>query len=681
MPDRDQTDPATLVADLHVQATYRLTEALVESENRMRRRIDLLSEIVFETDANGRFVFLNRAWTSILGYALQRSIGCEPAQFVFAEDRAICEAILRQIPFQGAEDRRRLRFMREDGTGAWLEMSVTPLREGGVVGALHDVTAMKHAEDELLKLSLVASATDNLVIITDREGRTEWVNDAFVRRTGYSLAEMSGRKPGHVLKGTGTDPQTVARVRQAQVEGRAVEAELLNYTRDGAPYWVRMNISPIRDATGRVQRFVSVQAETTQQRRFQHELEEAKERAEYLAEQAQASSKAKGEFLAIMSHEIRTPMNAVLGFASVLEDTPLDPKQREYLATIARSGESLLEIINEILDYSKLESGHFQIDPRPADIHRVVADAVALCQPPPLKPLRLGLSIHPDTPRTGVIDPVRLRQVLLNIVGNAVKFTASGRVDVRVGPEYVRPNGDCCLRFQVEDTGIGIAEENLGRLFQPFTQVDASTTRNYGGTGLGLAISKALVTLMGGMIGVESELGRGSTFTFTVNAAALALQTDGSPAPIVPLLRPLIFGVDERSLRILVVEDNSANLTLLLRLLADMGIRADSAADGYECLEAVRTNGYDLIFMDLRMPGMDGLETTRELRRIGVVGPRSARSYICALTANIMEQDREECFAAGVDLFLGKPIRVPELKSAIQQAANALRVEPDLVGR
>jgi PAS domain S-box-containing protein len=649
---------------------------LVASENRMRRRIDLLSEVVFETDAEGRFIFLNQAWTRCLDHPVENAIGLRAAQFVVPADQPRYEAVIRRAASSAPGERQPLRLRRANGSVAWMEISVNLLADGGIVGALHDVSAIHRAESEVVKLSLVASETDNLVIITDRDGLTEWVNDSFVRRTGYSLQDLIGLKPGKLLQGPATNPETIEHIRRGVSAGRAVEAEILNYSKSGETYWVRLHITPIRDSTGAVERFVSVQADSTEQRRIQHELELAKEKAEHLAAQAQASNRAKDQFLAVMSHEIRTPMNAILGFAAVLADTPLTPQQSEFLSIIAKSGEALLGIINEILDFSKIESGSFEIQPGPTGIRSLVTAALATCRPTTSKPLELGFTLDPATPATVTIDAKRVRQVLVNLIGNAVKFTPAGRVDVFVGPDLPRQAGESRLRFIVSDTGIGIAEKDLVRIFQPFCQADASTTRKYGGTGLGLAICHSLVGLMGGTIEVESALGRGSKFTFSIRTADTPAQPALPAADEPPPTRMLPLSAEERALRVLVVEDDDTNLALVLQLLAKLGLRADSVGDGVACLKTMQSRHYDLVFMDLRMPKLDGIETTRELRRGADPTSRENWPFICGLTANIIAVERERFLAAGADLVLAKPVQITELREAIHHVAQSSRHAP-----
>jgi len=410
------------------------------------------------------------------------------------------------------------------------------------------------------------------------------------------------------------------------------------------------------------QRVNDLAASLLERQRVEIQLRQAKEAAE-------AADMAKSEFLAVMSHEIRTPMNGVLGFASILKSTPLNDEQREFVDTICTSGESLLVIINDILDFSKIESGTFKLDPQPFDVRDCVDEAVALCTPDRLRSIGLNAVIDPAVPEWVTADIARVRQILINLIGNAVKFTETGSVEIRVGVEAKTDHegspGDCLLKFTVTDTGIGIPSEKLDTLFKTFSQVDASSTRKYGGTGLGLAICKRLVTLMGGKIWVESTEGVGSTFAFTFVAQEAQA----------PLLRPTPAadwkgGADHPSrqaLRILVVEDIPMNQVLTLRLLSDYGYRADKASNGRECLEQMRNNHYDLILMDLHMPEVDGFMATREIRRREKSGKRQDRTFICALTANVMKRDRDACMEVGMDHILSKPLRTDDLAEVLRR--------------
>lgn len=374
-------------------------------------------------------------------------------------------------------------------------------------------------------------------------------------------------------------------------------------------------------------------------------------------EAAEAADRAKSEFLAMMSHEVRTPLNGVLGFASLLKETRLDPSQRESLDYIRKCGESLLVIINDILDLSRLEAGRLRVEAAPLDVRQSVRRALAACELPSGGNVAVASSFDADVPEWIVGDDNRLRQTLINLVSNAIKFTPSGTITIHVG-KFQMPAGREMLRFTVSDTGIGIPADKIGDLFKPFSQVDNSSTRQYGGTGLGLAICKNLVRLMGGEIFVESTPGRGSTFTFT-------LPSTPSASPV----REESPGKEEETppLHVLVVEDIEVNQTLTRKMLAELGHQADSALNGLDCLKKLETRSYDLVLMDLHMPVMDGLAATREIRRREKERGCARPQRICALTANLMEQDHRACREAGMNGFLGKPISIVDLHAMLSR--------------
>jgi PAS domain S-box-containing protein len=678
-----------------------------------------------------------------------------------------------------------------EGISAWFQITAFKLDEGLAV-TFTDISDRYETQERMRLLSLVAQKTGSTVIISDQAGRVEWVNEAFHQTSGYALEEVKGKIPGKVLQGPDTDPDTVVAIARQLAAHKPVETEILNYHKDGTPYWITMNITPIFNEQGELQRFVAIENDITERKLAEQTLKQAKEAAE-------AAAQAKADFLATMSHEIRTPMNAVIGMTGLLLDTPLADEQRDFVETIRISGDNLLTVINDILDFSKIDAGRLELEEQPFALLDTIEDVLDLLSTKSReKGLELTSEVAPEVPSQIISDPTRIGQILVNLIGNSIKFTKEGEVHVSVQLDSpLQADGHCTLRVEVRDTGIGIPPDKLARLFKPFSQVDASTTRKYGGTGLGLAICSMLVDLMGGRIWIESEVGQGTSFFFTLptkvgqepsqplrrladedlkgvgvilvddnqtNLTILSrqcerwgmrphsfltpqealdwLHTPDQPVelaiidgmmpdidgrelaqrlrahprtaslPII-LLTSMGEGIDSKEgglfdaclskpvrrgqllkhilrvmghckenppsdaphqavsnapaaqshLRILLAEDNAVNQKVALRMLSKLGYQADVAANGLEALKALEISSYDLVLMDMQMPEMDGLTATEEI--LSRYPAREDRPVIIAMTANALKGDRERCLAVGMNDYLSKPVKLPQLKEVI----------------
>jgi|GEM_PF-787079 len=511
----------------------------------------------------------------------------------------------------------------------------------------------------------------SIVAVTDRSGKIIRVNDLFCRISQYSRAELIGQN--HRMINSGYHPRSFwAAVWRTIARGGVWQGEVCNRAKDGSLYWVNTTIVPLKDSDGNVLQYIAVRTDITDVKRSQVELTQAKEAAD-------AANRTKSEFLANMSHEIRTPMTAILGFNELLNDLVgqggVAPQARDYIATVRRNGEHLLAIINDILDMAKIEAGKLTvecIDTSPAAvIEEVVASMRAQAG---AKGLELELVRETALPVVIHTDPTRLRQVLVNLVGNAIKFCERGKVSVRVRHNPAR-HGRPALEFEVIDTGIGMTGEEIGRLFQPFEQADATMTRRFGGSGLGLRISASLVQMLGGGISVTSTPGLGSTFRFHIDtgAADRAELTVRTAAPNAPQVPAPIESPSLQGLRVLFVEDGGDNQRLISQFLTEAGATVTLVDNGRHALQALQhtVDGspvliepapFDLLITDIQMPGMDGCQLLRLLRAGGSTLPA------IALTAHAMSSDERKCLEAGATVYGTKPITRQRLLELCRRA-------------
>ncbi|EDK72601.1 PAS/PAC sensor hybrid histidine kinase [candidate division TM7 genomosp. GTL1] len=535
-----------------------------------------------------------------------------------------------------------IKIYKKDGSDAWVFISNSPLfnEVGGIerqIGVMVDITERKKTVEELTMLSLVASKTTSGVVINDSEGKVEWVNSAFEQITGYSLNDVKNKHLGDSLKGELTDVSIIQKARELSEQKQSFEVDLLIYRKDGQPLWISVINSVIMGNNGRVDKYIETIIDITAKKKAELELIAAKEEALQL-------SRAKDMFMGVMSHEIRTPLNAVIGMSHILlNDNPLE-SQKENLSILNFSAENLMTLINDVLDFTKIETGNVELEIARLDIRDMIQSIIgSMKYKANEKGIYLTKSIDEAVPDIVMGDRARLVQILLNLVSNSVKFTSEGGVNIDL--KVIEQTKDTVrIRFGVSDTGIGIAENKLNTIFESFKQAEADTTRHYGGTGLGLAISKRLIQLHDSRINVDSVLGQGSTFWFTITFNKLI-------DPKVNNNNRVETGLN---INVLVVDDNQINRLLINKVLKKWGATADFAENGQEAIDKLELHkNFDVVLMDIYMPLMGGLEATGVIRSKSE--PYFQKLPIIALTASMLSDQMGQIEDAGMNDYILKP--------------------------
>jgi PAS domain S-box-containing protein len=569
----------------------RIEARLKVSDERLRLALDSTQIGIFEWNVAAGHIYYSPGLWAMLGYEHARMPSTVEAwqSLIHPDDLPVYRRrVDSQLGGIASFIEPEYRVRARGGEWRWVYTRSKTVASGAsdrptrIIGTVQDITARREAEQalresqaEARKLSLVASKTDNPVLISSPDGTIEWVNESFTRVMEYALAEVVGRNPAEFMVGPDTSARTVVQIRAAMARGRGLSTDVINYSKSGRKYHLHLEIQPVRNQAGQLENFIAIETDITA--RVETELALRRAKAE-----ADSASRAKSDFLASMSHEIRTPMNGVIGMTSLLMETPLNAEQRDFVSTIRTSGEALLTIINDILDFSKIESGKMELEHLPFDLNACLEEALDLfALQASAKKLELVSRLERDVPVWIVGDVTRLRQVVVNLVNNSVKFTPGGSVaiEVRRLPAHADAPAQSAHRFKLEftvrDTGIGIPANRIDRLFKAFSQVDSSTTRRFGGTGLGLAISQRLSHLMGGDIRVESSPGQGSSFIFTIETEA-ATRPAGSNPPV---------GLDDlRQTTVLCVEDHPVTQKHLGQLLESHGAVCAFAANATEAL-------------------------------------------------------------------------------------------------
>lgn len=612
-------------------------------------RIDWPTRTIKWTDTTFRLLGLDPADG-------EPSLDAFRAMFV-EEDRARMNAAIKRLVDTGEEQHFRLRLRRPDGVQChtMVQARADYAPDGSIkaiFGAITDITDLEQqilqARKDEARYKLLADNVADVITRVRPDGVSKYISPAIYNLLGWTMEEMSGDPLDYVYP---ADRKKVSKaVQEAMRTGAESRLEHRAVHRNGTVIWVECTFKAAVDTQQGRQDAIVVIRDITNRKAMEAELLEAKERAE-------SAAAAKSEFLANMSHELRTPLTSVLGFSNLLTDSKALPEtERGYVHRIATASKALLAVINDVLDYSKLEKGTVDLDPRPFSPMQLTDDVAEIIEAQcAAKGLSLQIAVDPALPSFLLGDEDRLRQVLLNLLGNAAKFTAEGGVTLTVGGEP-GANDDWRLKVTVTDTGIGMTTDTIANVFERFAQADPSTTRLYGGTGLGLAISRCLVEAMGGQLTAVSQPGEGSTFSFEVGLPIGA----SAAAPLIDEVGGL-----KGQQRVLVVDDTQANRELFSTILTKLGVQTTTVNNGAEALNALRFGVYDLVLMDVQMPVMDGLTATREIRRLEAAADR--RIPIIALTANVQPEQIAHCRAAGMDDHLAKPLQMPLLLAILSK--------------
>ncbi len=646
---------------------------LAESEERLALAARGTSDGIWDWDIKSNVVYFAPRFKQLLGYedGEMDNLFSEFEIRLHLEDHAPTMAAIKahleqQLPYDV-----EYRLKCKDGAYRWFRARGSALHDGKgrpyrMAGSITDITEQKESNRALAqsqeRFALAVRGTNDGIWDWDIRTNKVFFSPRWKNMVGYEDSELESTFAAFESLLHPEDHQRVLTALQEYLDGKSERyaVEFRFHHKDGTWRWILARGRALRDEEGNPYRMAGSHTDVTEQKQAEEQLRQARLAAE-------AANRAKSAFLANMSHEIRTPMNGIIGMSELLLKMKMGATQQEYLVMLKDSAESLLSLLNDVLDFSKIEAGKMEIDAQDFNLRDTIADTLqALGVRAMQKKLTLTHEVAEDVPQVLMGDDGRLRQIMINLVGNAIKFTDRGSIRVTARIESHEPEGTR-LHFEIQDTGIGIAPEVQGRIFEAFTQAETTMTRRYGGTGLGLAICRDLVEMMNGRIWVESEIDQGSTFHFTTlfgtaSGAELPPRANASP-PLPPVVRLM---------NVLVVEDGRVNQLVASKFLEERGHSVKVVENGREAIEAVRCEKFDAILMDVHMPEMNGYQATATIRQIEArIG---GHVPIIAMTANALKGDREQCLRSGMDGYVSKPVHAVELLRAVERYADGRAV-------
>lgn len=629
---------------------------LKESEQKYRLIFNSIVDVYAEIDLrSGNIIEISPSIKLISGYTREEMIGTNMEDYYY--NKSDREKLFDKLRETGVVNDFEVTLVNKYGNAIPSSFSIKLVFDNNnkpykVVGTMRNISDRKKSEESLAKLSTAVEQNPLGIVITDSDGIIEYINRAFTNITGFTYDDAFGYKT-NILRSNSNPTDIYGEMWKTLISGNIWHGELVNRKKNGDHYYASLAIAPIKTDEGKITNYVGIQQDISQTKQLEKDLTLAKESAE-------AASEAKARFLAIMSHEMRSPLNAIIGFISLLNETPLDDNQLSFTSKLEESAKILFKLINEVLDFTKIEQGSIQIENTIVNLEHVIKRVINnIEEKAEERSNTISYTIDNDIPDRLIGDPTRIFQIINNLASNAVKFTEDGIIQIDISM-IEKIEDEFHMKFVVRDSGIGIRPENVDKVFESFKQEDESTTRKYGGTGLGLAISKQLVELMGGTIGLNSAVGEGSEFYFDLrlNKAKLEEVTE-EPKKVLEV-------VDLSGLRILYAEDNQLNQDVAKALMKKLNINLEIVENGIEAIEALRKDqGYDIILMDIQMPVMGGLEATSIIRK-----EISKEIPIIALTANVLVETIKKCEEVGMNDFIAKPFDKSILIEKLSQYTN-----------